>query len=643
MTLLAAAPLHAGITIKIAASNPSSFLRQEVPIKSYLPKGIRPEHVIDSGGLEVACDEKRGQCFVYKNLELEPQASALYDVEIDDIWLIDDETLENLEDKTERIAGKLAGTEHAESAGQFRQKIKAGLDAIRARQEASLASKVGPLEHIRAYDDNEAALDLVAMDVENLARLFDAAQGNAPMPALTGIQDDEARKKILELGLSGEGNSCLVEKALEEEEGGIAFDAPETVLFRMKVENPSAAESLTMPLKYFLPKEARAKDVVDSGGLNVGFDFERNMYYVFSDEVRLAPAESRVFTMTLNNKWALDKRDVYSSKIYIESMMRSAAKTGLSAVQALGEQALSKVYDLLRRQDITELTEDSVGVFRGDRQTAAEIGKSVQEMKDLLIAAGISPELSLVEQEHACREARKLGLGQKELDEALIATVTLEAQKGKRPSGAVFKGESVATFSTWKIIGYIVIFLGIISAVFYFLSIREQKGAMFDVLTGALARGYALERFREEVKVAKGTGRKCSLLVMDIDKFKGINDTHGHAVGDMILKEFVIAMRKGVRATDLIGRFGGDEFVIVLPTSEKKVAHKIAEGIARIVEGTAIKVTPQLTLNITTSIGVATFPDDSGTADDLFDKADQALYQVKQRGGNGAAAFGGQS
>ena len=131
------------------------------------------------------------------------------------------------------------------------------------------------------------------------------------------------------------------------------------------------------------------------------------------------------------------------------------------------------------------------------------------------------------------------------------------------------------------------------------------------------------------------------MLVMDIDKFKRINDTHGHAVGDTILKEFVIAVRKGVRATDLIGRFGGDEFMIVLPTGEKDKALKIAESIARIVEGTAIRVNPQLTLNITASIGVATFPDDSTTAEDLFDKADQALYQVKRRGGNGAEPFGG--
>jgi diguanylate cyclase (GGDEF)-like protein len=99
-------------------------------------------------------------------------------------------------------------------------------------------------------------------------------------------------------------------------------------------------------------------------------------------------------------------------------------------------------------------------------------------------------------------------------------------------------------------------------------------------------------------------------------------------------------MRKGIRATDILGRFGGDEFMIILPTGEKEIALKIGQSIARIVEGTAVKVNPQLTLNITCSIGVATFPDDSQTPEDLFEKADQALYQIKRKGGNGAAAYG---
>ena len=155
----------------------------------------------------------------------------------------------------------------------------------------------------------------------------------------------------------------------------------------------------------------------------------------------------------------------------------------------------------------------------------------------------------------------------------------LETQRIKALAGTIFKGKSISGASTWKIINYIIAFLGFISSIFYFVNIRQQKSIMFDPLTGAFSRAYILDRLREELKIAKGGKTKCSLLVMDIDKFKGINDTQGHSTGDLGLKEFVIARRKGVRATDLIGRFGGDEVIIFLPTSEKKIAYKSAASI----------------------------------------------------------------
>jgi two-component system, cell cycle response regulator len=205
-------------------------------------------------------------------------------------------------------------------------------------------------------------------------------------------------------------------------------------------------------------------------------------------------------------------------------------------------------------------------------------------------------------------------------------------------AGSIFKGKGMATASTWAIINYIIIFLGLISSVFYFTHIRQRKGGMFDPLTGAFSKRYIMDRLKEEVKIAKGTGGHCSLMVMDMDKFKTINDTYGHSAGDMILKEFVIAIRKAIRATDLLGRFGGDEFVIVLPTAENTKALQVAEEIADSVRNHDIKIEKKK-VTVTCSIGVAAFPEDSGTADDLFNKADKALYTVKQRGRDGAALF----
>jgi len=641
-------PLEASVILKISASNPSRFSEREVSVKSFLPKGIRPENVIDAGGLEIGYDVKRGQCYVYKDLTLDAQSSVSFDVEIDDIWLISEETLEDLSDKAGALVEKLEETEYDKVSSELKEEIEAYLTNIRKKQEDSLVYRVGPTEHISAYEANLETVGLIESNIEGLEQLLlDTEQGTSGRRGAKRssraqqMKVDEARERILRVNRDG-GNSCLVDFALKEEQKEVIFDSPKIVSFGVAVENPSTVDPRTVPVKYLLAKEIKARDVVDSDELKIGFDFERGLYYVFDDAVELEPGEQKVFEVVLNNQWIIDKRDLYSKKIYIESMMRAGEQArGLDSVKKIGTEALDKTYELLQRQDMVELTERNVAIFRKDEEKKESVELDVQKMAGTLMQAGISPEISLVEQEEICKKTKRLGLSDEDMVQELGAVGVLESEKIKLMAGTIFKGKSISSVSTWSLIGYIVLFLGIISSVFYFVNIRQRESKMFDALTGAFSREYVLERFREELKIAKGGDKKCSILIMDIDKFKNINDTYGHAAGDTILREFVIAIRKGVRATDIVGRFGGDEFIIILPTNEKAMSLKIAGNIARIVEGTVIRVSPQVTLGVTTSIGVATFPEDSGTAEDLFDKADKALYEVKKRGGNGFEAFGG--
>src|SRR3989338_2904034 len=108
--LLMASPLYANVSLKISASNPSSLEKRIIPVKTYLPKGIMPEDVIEAGGLDVDFDEDRGQSYVHKNVELEPQAQVLYNIEINDIWLVPDETLNGLAARSAAIVNQMQGT-----------------------------------------------------------------------------------------------------------------------------------------------------------------------------------------------------------------------------------------------------------------------------------------------------------------------------------------------------------------------------------------------------------------------------------------------------------------------------------------------------------------------------------------------------
>jgi len=644
LILLGTAPGYASVSLKVSASNPSSFAQREVSVKSYLPVGIRPENVIDAGGLQIGYDVRRGQCYVYADIILKPQEAVNYAVEIDDIWLIENEELDGLAKQADELVGKLKDTQYIETSLEIQKEIQEKIGGIRKGQEDSLIFKVGPTEHITAYQINQETLTDVKDNIADLGQLLSAVKekkGGAGDDSTQSkraelVEAKKIKQRILYVG-EGEETPCLVEEALKKEERGIHFEAPKTVLMKIRFENPSSSERQVAPLRYFLAREVHAKDVVDSGGLDVGFDFEKTLYYVYDDAVELEPGEVRELALILNNKWVIDKREAYGFKVYIENMMQVVQGIGkFDSVQKLGRQTLQEIYELLERADAAELTESHVVTYRNDLEKLKRVHQSVQRMEDLLTEGGVSPEISVMENEALCEESQESKGGKLALGMPSIS----EARHVKLLAGTIFEDKTFSEVATWKIIYYIILFLGLVSGIFYFVNIRQRHSTMFDTLTGAFSRGYALERFREELKIAKGSGGKCSLLVMDIDKFKGINDTHGHSVGDTILKEFIIAVRKGIRATDLVGRFGGDEFIIILPTGAKEKSLEIANGIARIVDGRAVRISPKLTIDFTTSIGVATFPDDSMTADDMFDKADQALYKVKQRGGNGAEAYG---
>ena len=647
LVVLGAALGHASVTLKISASNPSPFETRDIPLKSYLPKGVRPEHVIDAGGLEIGYDVKRDQAFVEKELQLEAQASATFDVEIEDIWVVEEEELRQIRERVNGMVDDLKDTQYTEAARQIQKNIFDKINEVVRRQDEALIYKVGPTEHMAAYNVNREALAAVEGNIGDLNRLLLSAHEDKKMAgppdqtmAAKYLQAQRIKQQVFNFGEEGVENACLVDESLKVERENLVLETPETVAMNIEFENPSATERQVAPLRFYLAKEVHASDVVNPEGLSVGFDFGRGLYYVYNDQVELEPGEVKEFNVTLRNKWVINKNRLYGLKVYLENLNKIATEAGtMPAAEEFGKQTLSEIYSLLRKTDPVKLTENRVVEYRNDLSKVEEVRQSVRQMEGYFVEAKLSPELMVMEQELLCREARLVERGTKK--DILGLSGILQSRRVRLLAGTIFRGKNLSTADTWKIIWYIIVFLGVISGVFYYVNIRQQKSTMFDTLTGAFARGYTLERLREELRIAKGADNRCSLLVMDIDKFKSINDTHGHAVGDSILKEFVIAIRKGVRATDLVGRFGGDEFMIILPTGEKAIALKIAQSIVRIVEGTAIKVSPQLILNITTSIGVATYPEDSGTAEDLFDKADQALYEVKKRGGNGAEPFGG--
>ena len=167
---------------------------------------------------------------------------------------------------------------------------------------------------------------------------------------------------------------------------------------------------------------------------------------------------------------------------------------------------------------------------------------------------------------------------------------------------------------------------------------KVETLAITDGLTGVYVRRHLVERFEGELERSKRFGFKLSFLMIDIDTFKRFNDQYGHLVGDVVLKQTVETIRKNVREIDLVGRYGGEEFGVLLIETDESGALFVAERIRRAVAERVFSAYDE-SLKVTVSIGCATYSSAIHEVDLLIDAADSALYQAKRQGGNKVCAY----
>jgi diguanylate cyclase (GGDEF)-like protein len=160
---------------------------------------------------------------------------------------------------------------------------------------------------------------------------------------------------------------------------------------------------------------------------------------------------------------------------------------------------------------------------------------------------------------------------------------------------------------------------------------RLQEAALTDVLTGFPNRRYAIERFQQEWQAANRSKRPMACMMVDVDNFKAINDTHGHDAGDVVLKQTALAIKSGLRAQDVVCRTGGDEFIVICPETDLEAALICGERVRRAVREQVL-TTGTLTLRGSVSVGVAARDEKTPDIDALIKCADQGVYLAKQEG-----------
>ncbi|NJD56860.1 MAG: diguanylate cyclase [Nitrospirae bacterium] len=155
-----------------------------------------------------------------------------------------------------------------------------------------------------------------------------------------------------------------------------------------------------------------------------------------------------------------------------------------------------------------------------------------------------------------------------------------------------------------------------------------------DALTGLLNRRMLYDRLHHEIERVRRYNVDLAMMFCDLDSFKEINDTHGHSVGDEVLKRIAGILKTSLRTSDIIGRYGGDEFLVVLPQTSLKGAHDLAERIRASVQGMRYEVCEGQSVGTTVSIGVTYYAGGEPDVDALINRIDTALYVSKKAGKN---------
>ncbi|HEV3138898.1 MAG TPA: sensor domain-containing diguanylate cyclase [Vicinamibacterales bacterium] len=167
---------------------------------------------------------------------------------------------------------------------------------------------------------------------------------------------------------------------------------------------------------------------------------------------------------------------------------------------------------------------------------------------------------------------------------------------------------------------------------------RAQELSVTDDLTHLYNSRYLNQVLRREAKRASRSGRPLSLLFIDLDGFKAVNDTHGHLYGSRALVEAAAVIRGSARETDVVSRFGGDEFALVLPDTGAEGAYAVGARIRERLAAHPFLADEGLNIHLSCSVGVATLPDVAASAEELMHAADKAMYGVKETGKNGIQA-----
>ncbi len=329
------------LVIKIQAANTAS-VKRSVPIRSSLPAKITPDDVLETAGLNIGYDVKSDTYYVEDTLEMAPKEIRVFDVVLDDIWLIDMAEVESYRKRATVLSSMMSGSKVSAASAEELAKVKSLSAELIERQAKNGITTVAPIDHIQAYETNLKSLQKIKHSVgkiENLAM----AIGLNPGESLIG--DD-------------------INQSIPRSDVHIPDEYGEAVM-KITVHNPSATRSIKTDVRRELPPELNVDDVIESNGLEVRFDPKVKLTYLFKYDLVMEPEETITYVVRIRDKWNVNgDRIVFLQDKANELLAQSSGRNNIEAVVNTLASASEALESIIKTSSPTELNPAYIAFYR---------------------------------------------------------------------------------------------------------------------------------------------------------------------------------------------------------------------------------------------------------------------------------------
>ena len=354
----------AKVTLRIRAGNPVDS-KQKVQVKVDLPKRIGTNEVINLDGLELKYDVKTANYYVFKDLDLNPGQTVVYNVEIKDIWLIADEEMELIKTRAGDLVAKLKGQPDVNEpqAQELKKEIEATIDVVKAAQEANIVKPgVKVVQHINAYESNMLTIRRIKEAVGLLENMV-LGTGQDPGDLVGIVKDAPPINKKIELPES----------------------AYRIAIFKITAKNVSTNFAHQIDVVRELPSEITVKDIMDPDGLDL--KTVNGVAYVFTNKLELAPGAIKTFNVKIRDKWNINNVRIENLKSAASNTLEQlkTSETIVSLKEKL-KQLVAELDAIAQEPQPKELNDQYVAFFRNQADRIDPIEEKINR-----ITAAIKP------------------------------------------------------------------------------------------------------------------------------------------------------------------------------------------------------------------------------------------------------------